>query len=78
MVRVRPTCPGRMRAPVDLLQPREAYVVRRRYGLDGGEPGTLRQIGGEIGISRERVRQIERQVIRRIRVEFPNLAAFAD
>ena len=51
--------------------------MKRRFGLDGSEPGTLRQIGREIGVSRERVRQIEQEVLVRIRTDFPSLSAFA-
>ena len=62
---------------LNILKPREAYVMKRRFGLDGSEPGTLRQIGREIGVSRERVRQIEQEVLARIRTDFPSLSAFA-
>ena len=62
---------------LNILKPREAYVMKRRFGLDGSDPGTLRQIGREIGVSRERVRQIEQEVLARIRTDFPSLSAFA-
>jgi len=38
-----------------------------RYGLDDGVPRTLDQIGRQFGLSRERVRQIEREVMRKLR-----------
>jgi RNA polymerase primary sigma factor len=41
------------------LEPVERFVVERRYGLDGQEASTLRDIGHEMGVTRERVRQIE-------------------
>lgn len=42
--------------------PRKArYVLVRRYGLDDREAATLAQLGAELGISRERVRQIQRE-----------------
>jgi RNA polymerase primary sigma factor len=41
------------------LDDRERLVVRLRFGLDGGEPWTLRQIGDRLHLTRERVRQIE-------------------
>jgi RNA polymerase primary sigma factor len=34
-----------------------------RFGLDGGEPQTLREIGETLGITRERVRQVEKQAM---------------
>ena len=46
---------------LDQLDPREASVLRMRFGLDGEEPRTLREIGEELGLTRERVRQIERE-----------------
>lgn len=44
---------------LDAIDEREARVLRLRFGLDGKEPLTLKQIGHEIGLTRERVRQIE-------------------
>ena len=43
-------------------------IVVRRFGLDGEEPRTLRQLGEELGISRERVRQLEKAALAKIRV----------
>jgi RNA polymerase nonessential primary-like sigma factor len=42
-------------------------VVERRFGLDGNESATLEQVGVEIGITRERVRQIQLEALRRLR-----------
>jgi RNA polymerase nonessential primary-like sigma factor len=39
-----------------------------RYGLDDGQPRTLDQIGRRFGLSRERVRQIEREVMATLRI----------
>ena len=49
------------------LEERERTIVRWRYGLDGEQPQTLRSIGKELGISRERVRQIEVQALSKLR-----------
>ena len=50
------------------LDEREQSVVRLRYGLDDGRPRTLDEIGRVFGISRERVRQIERDSMAKLRV----------
>jgi RNA polymerase nonessential primary-like sigma factor len=49
------------------LDERESSVVRMRYGLIDGRPRTLDEIGREFGISRERVRQIERDSMAKLR-----------
>jgi RNA polymerase primary sigma factor len=49
------------------LMPREAQILRLRFGLENGIPQTLEQVGDVMGLSRERIRQIERQAIRRLR-----------
>ncbi len=49
------------------LPERERYVVERRYGFDGGRCATLGEIGQEIGVTRERVRQIQNTALRKLR-----------
>ena len=49
------------------LSPREAKVLRLRYGLDDGRPRTLEEVGKEFNVTRERVRQIEAKALRKIR-----------
>ena len=49
------------------LDEREQQVIRLRFGLDDGQPRTLDQIGKLFGLSRERVRQIEREVMNKLR-----------
>jgi RNA polymerase primary sigma factor len=49
------------------LMPREAQILKLRFGLDTGVPQTLEQVGKAMGLSRERIRQIERQALRRLR-----------
>ena len=56
-----------IRAVLNTLEPREQDVIRLRYGLDDGVPRTLDQIGRRFGLSRERVRQIEREVMSKLR-----------
>ncbi len=50
-----------------VLTDRQQYVLTRRYGLDDSEYRTLSTVGKEMGLSRERVRQIEREALHRLR-----------
>jgi RNA polymerase primary sigma factor len=52
---------------LEMLPPREVQILKLRYGLSNGEAHTLREVGLKIGVSRERIRQIEAQAIRRLR-----------
>ncbi len=52
---------------VEGLPQREAVVLRMRYGLDDGNPRTLAQVGAVLGVSRERVRQLEGRAVQRLR-----------
>jgi RNA polymerase nonessential primary-like sigma factor len=52
---------------LDTLEAREAAVVRMRYGLDGVQPKTLDEIGRAFKLSRERIRQIERETMAKLR-----------
>ena len=49
------------------LEPREADIIRLRFGLEGRDPKTLEEVGEQIGITRERVRQLQEQAIRQLR-----------
>ena len=49
------------------LQPKEEKIIRLRYGLDGGRPHTLEEVGREFNVTRERIRQIEAKAIRYLR-----------
>ena len=48
------------------LRPREKEVIRARYGLDGGVEKTLEEVGKMLGVTRERVRQIESKAIKKL------------
>ena len=52
---------------LDGLSPRENQVIRSRFGLDDGRMKTLQEIGELIGVSRERVRQIESCAFRKLK-----------
>ncbi|OQO94012.1 RNA polymerase subunit sigma [Saccharomonospora piscinae] len=56
-----------LRRVLATLDDREQQVIRLRYGLDDGQPRTLDQIGKHFSLSRERVRQIEREVMSKLR-----------
>ena len=52
---------------LDSLTPREAKVLRLRYGLDDGKARTLEEVGKEFNVTRERIRQIEAKALRKLR-----------
>jgi RNA polymerase primary sigma factor len=49
------------------LSPREARILRLRFGLDDDHPYTLEEVGRKFGLTRERIRQIEGKALRRLR-----------
>jgi len=66
-----------VRACLGHLTEREALIVRLRYGLDAYEPQSLQEIGDVLGISRERVRQLEKQAFAKLR-QLPQSAGLAE
>jgi RNA polymerase primary sigma factor len=55
------------------LNPRMRLVIAMRFGLEGQTPQTLEQVGVELGITRERVRQLESRALRELRSQAPDL-----
>lgn len=55
-----------IRRLLEVIDDREAMVLRLRFGLDGREPRTLKEVGREIGLTRERVRQIECEALAKL------------
>ena len=57
-----------LRSILDALSPRERQVLEMRYGLDGRQPRTLDEVGRAFNVTRERIRQIEHQSLKKLRV----------
>ena len=58
---------------MERLEPREADIIRLRFGLDGIDPLTLEEVGAKIGVTRERVRQLQELAIRKLRKEMSSM-----
>ena len=66
-----------MRAMLDQLRPKERHVLELRYGLIDGVERNLAEVGRELGITRERARQIEREALGKLR-EAPAMVHLID
>ena len=64
---IRSSFERRIQGMVSGLDEKEREVIRMRFGLDGEEPKTLQEIGEEMGLSRERIRQIESRAKEKLR-----------
>jgi RNA polymerase primary sigma factor len=61
------TVSGMLQEMVKTLDPREATILRYRFGLDGGTEKTLEEVGQKFDVTRERVRQIQNIALRKLR-----------
>ena len=52
---------------ISSLDPRESEIIIKRYGFDGGQPQTLEELGESMGVSRERVRQLENRALEKLK-----------
>lgn len=57
----------KIREVLETLPPREARILRLRFGLEDGRNYTLEEVGTKFGLTRERIRQIESKALRRLR-----------
>ena len=69
------TVTSMLREMVTTLDPREATILRYRFGLDGGPERTLEEVGEKFGVTRERVRQIQNIALRKLRKMIEKLEA---
>jgi RNA polymerase primary sigma factor len=67
---------GELGAALARLEPRLRYVLDRRYGLDGHTSQTREKLGADLGITRERVRQLENKALRELRESAPGLELY--
>jgi RNA polymerase primary sigma factor len=58
----------RLNQLMEQLTPRESSILKHRYGLDDGEAHTLEETGKQFNLTRERIRQIENEVIHKLKI----------
>src|SRR5438105_5943605 len=58
---------GEVDGLLEVLDPREKKIICQRFGLDGGEPKTLEDVGKDFGIIRERIRQLQNIALAKLR-----------
>jgi RNA polymerase primary sigma factor len=58
---------GEVDGLLEVLDPRERKIISQRFGLDGGEPKTLEDVGRDFGITRERIRQLQNIALAKLR-----------
>jgi DNA-directed RNA polymerase sigma subunit (sigma70/sigma32) len=70
-----PLTEGQVNASLHVLTERQRMVVEQRLGLSGNQPRTLRAIGQDLGVTPERVRQIEAAAARKMRHRYRDYVA---
>ena len=58
---------GEVDGLLEVLDPREKKIISQRFGLDGGQPKTLEDVGKDFGITRERIRQLQNAALGKLR-----------
>src|SRR5213592_3754232 len=58
---------GEVGGLLEVLDPREKKIISQRFGLDGGKPKTLEDVGKDFGITRERIRQLQNIALAKLR-----------
>jgi len=58
---------GEVDGLLEVLDPREKKIISQRFGLDGGQPKTLEDVGKDFGITRERIRQLQNIALAKLR-----------
>src|SRR2546430_4614394 len=58
---------GEVDGLLEVLDPREKKIISQRFGLDGGEPKTLEDVGKDFGVTRERIRQLQNIALAKLR-----------
>jgi len=58
---------GEVDGLLEVLDPREKKIISQRFGLDGGKPKTLEDVGKDFGITRERIRQLQKAALAKLR-----------
>jgi RNA polymerase sigma factor (sigma-70 family) len=64
---IRTNMDAQTRKLLRVLSPREQTILRKRFGIDGGKEQTLQELSQEFGVTRERIRQIERKALSKLR-----------
>ncbi|MDQ3866615.1 MAG: sigma-70 family RNA polymerase sigma factor [Actinomycetota bacterium] len=65
-----------LRSALQRLNERMRHVIELRFGLTGEKPRTLEEVGAELGVTRERVRQLEARALRELEVSAPDLRLY--
>lgn len=69
---------GVIRNFLNTLKEKERDILERRFGLNGHHPQTLEDVGKYHQVTRERIRQIERQALKKMRTRMKKLNPFID